>query len=323
MKIAETVTFGGSALDRRADLRSRPDTLASLMLQDDAGIVPFWRGKPLVTRAGDDIALGWLKPGHEALEDAVEPPVFLGLDEGRPVWAADISRWNPEDVDLSTLGLFLDPSEQHHPDIGDDMWFAELRAVMIRLDPRNAELAASAKAVLGWHQTHGFCSRCGSRSRIEMAGWQRVCPDCGGHHFPRTDPVVIMLILNGNDVLLGRSPGWPEGMYSLLAGFVEPGESLEAAVRREVFEETAVKVGSVSYLASQPWPFPASLMFGCMGHATSREIEVDPEEIEHALWVSRERLAAAFRNEDDTIKPARPGAIARFLLENWLADRLD
>lgn len=323
MKIAETVTFGGSALDRRADLRSKPEMLAALMAQEDAGIVPLWRGKPLVTGTDGEISLGWLRPRHEALDDAVEAPVFLGLDDGRPVWAADISRWNPEDVDMSTLGLFLDPSEQHHPDIGDDKWFAELRAVMTRLDPRNAELAATAKAVLGWHQTHGFCSRCGSRSRIEMAGWQRVCPDCGGHHFPRTDPVVIMLIIHGNDVLLGRSPGWPEGMYSLLAGFVEPGESLEAAVRREVFEETAVEVGQVSYLASQPWPFPASLMFGCLGQARSREIEVDPEEIEDALWVSRERLSAAFRNEDDAIKPARPGAIARFLLENWLADRLD
>lgn len=323
MRNAETVTFGGSALDRRADLRAQPETLAGLMARPDAGIVPLWRGKPLVTKAGDDIALGWLQAGHPALEDAPEAPVFLGLDDGRPVWAADISRWNPEDVDMSTLGLFLDPSEQHHPEIGDDMWFAELRAVMTRLDPRDAELAATAKAVLGWHETHGFCSRCGARSRIEMAGWQRVCPDCGGHHFPRTDPVVIMLIVSGNDVLLGRSPGWPEGMYSLLAGFVEPGESLEAAVRREVLEETAVEVGRVSYLASQPWPFPASLMFGCLGEATNREITIDPQEIEDAIWISRERLASAFRGEDQAILPARPGAIARFLLENWLADRLD
>lgn len=323
MKIAETVTFGGSALDRRADLRAQPDALGALMARDDAGVVPVWRGKPLVVRAGEDIALGRLRPGHAALEDTVEPPVFLGLDDGRPVWAADISGWTPEDVDLSTLGLFLDPSEQHHPQIGDDMRFAELRAIMTRLDARNAELAATAKAVLGWHESHRFCSRCGSRSRIAVAGWQRICPDCGAHHFPRTDPVVIMLIVEGNDVLLGRSPGWPEGMYSLLAGFVEPGESLEAAVRREVFEETAVTVGQVDYLASQPWPFPASLMFGCIGQATSRRITVDPDEIEDALWVGRERLAAAFRGEDETILPARPGAIARFLLENWLADRLD
>ena len=122
---------------------------------------------------------------------------------------------------------------------------------------------------------------------------------------------------------MGRSPGWPEGMYSLLAGFVEPGETIEAAVRREVFEEAGVRVGEVGYLSSQPWPFPSSLMFGCEGKALGREITIDPEEIEHALWVSREDMMLAFQGDHPTIKPARKGAIARFLLENWLADTLD
>ena len=132
-----------------------------------------------------------------------------------------------------------------------------------------------------------------------------------------------MLITHGNDLLLGRSAGWPEGMYSLLAGFVEPGEPIEAAVRREVFEESGIKVGAVTYLASQPWPFPASLMFGCKGEATTREITIDPQELETALWVSRERLAQIFAGADSEIKPARRGAIAHFLMENWLADRLE
>jgi len=158
---------------------------------------------------------------------------------------------------------------------------------------------------------------------MQAAGWERQCPACGGKHFPRTDPVVIMLITHGNSVLLGRSPGWPDGMYSLLAGFVEPGETMEAAVRREVFEETAVHVGPVSYLASQPWPFPASLMLGCHGMATSRDITIDPNELEDALWLSREELAQAFRGEHPVVKPARKGAIAHFLLSNWLADQLD
>jgi NAD+ diphosphatase len=158
---------------------------------------------------------------------------------------------------------------------------------------------------------------------MTQAGWQRSCPDCGAHHFPRTDPVVIMLITHGNDVLLGRSPGWPEGMYSLLAGFIEPGETMEAAVRREVAEETAVSVGQVDYLASQPWPYPSSLMFGCRGEATSREITVDPAELDDALWISREELADALAGNHPVLKPARKGAIARFLMENWLADRLD
>ena len=132
-----------------------------------------------------------------------------------------------------------------------------------------------------------------------------------------------MLITYGNSVLIGRSPGWPEGMFSLLAGFVEPGETLEAAVRREVFEESGVRVGQVEYLSSQPWPFPASLMFGCLGHATSQKITIDPAEIEDAMWVTREEMMDIVAGEHPTIFPARKGAIAHFLIENWLADTLD
>jgi NAD+ diphosphatase len=132
-----------------------------------------------------------------------------------------------------------------------------------------------------------------------------------------------MLITHGNSVLVGRSPGWPEGMYSLLAGFVEPGETIEAAVRREVFEEAGVRVGPVTYLSSQPWPFPASLMFGCAGEALSTELTIDPEEIEDAMWVTREEIALAFTGNHPTLLPARKGAIAHFLLEAWLSDRLD
>jgi NAD+ diphosphatase len=194
---------------------------------------------------------------------------------------------------------------------------------MTWLTPRDAELAATGKAILGWHDTHRFCARCGQATEVSQAGWQRVCPSCKGAHFPRTDPVVIMLITSGNAVLMGRSPGWPEGMFSLLAGFIEPGETLEAAVRREVFEETGVRVGAVRYLASQPWPFPASLMIGCAGVATSTEITIDPQEIEAAMWVRREEMMEAFAGNHPSILPARKGAIAHFLLENWLADRLD
>jgi len=250
--------------------------------------------------------------------------VFLGLDETeQPLFAVDFSTWEPEFLDAEALGLFLDPSQQRHPDLPEDHVFSELRMVMTRLTPRAAELAATAKAIIGWHSTHGFCSRCGTRSDVAQGGWQRVCPACKAHHFPRTDPVVIMLITHGSSVLMGRSPGWPDGMYSLLAGFVEPGETLEAAVRREVFEETGVHVGAVNYLASQPWPFPASLMFGCGGEATSRDITIDPDEIEDAMWVSRDEMMTAFAGQHPVLKPARKGAIAHLLIRNWLADTLD
>ncbi|KAG1649658.1 Peroxisomal NADH pyrophosphatase NUDT12 [Nymphon striatum] len=205
----------------------------------------------------------------------------------------------------------------------EDERFSELRGVMTNLNIRDAELIATAKAVGSWHETHGFCARCGSKSTISMAGWQRDCADCGGHHFPRTDPVVIMLVTHGNSVLMGRSPGWPEGMYSCLAGFVEPGETIEAAVRRETFEEAGVKIGAVEYLSSQPWPFPASLMFGCRGHALTTDINIDPEEIEDAMWVTREEMMETFAGNNPKMKPARNGAIAHFLLLNWLRDTLD
>ena len=315
MKIAETVTFGGSGLDRAAELRGRAGELKT---RSDAHVILLWQGKPMIE--GD--ALVRLSLDHPIMADAAKAMIFLGREDGAPAFAADLSGWTPEDLDTASLDSFLDPSEQRHP-AKPDAAFAELRAIMTRLSPRDAELAATAKAVMGWHQSHRFCARCGAESVMAMGGWQRDCAACGGHHFPRTDPVVIMLITHGNSVLVGRSPGWPDGMYSLLAGFVEPGETIEAAVRREVFEEAGVRVGAVSYLASQPWPFPASLMFGCAGAALNTDLTIDPEEIEDAMWVTREDMAMAFAGAHPTILPARKGAIAHFLLEAWLSDRLD
>ena len=318
MRLAESVTFGGSGLDRAAHLRGEA---ADLHKDPAARVLPLWRGKPaMIAGAGGAESGAWCPPDLPALAGAA--PLFLGLDDGAPRFAVDLRDWAPE-VEAETLGAFADPSEQRHPDLPEGSRFVELRAAMTALSPREAELAATARALLQWHEAHGFCARCGAPSVMAQAGWRRDCPACGTHHFPRTDPVVIMLITRGNDVLLGRSPGWPEGMYSLLAGFVEPGETVEAAVRREVFEESGVRVGAVDYLASQPWPFPASLMLGCRGRAESRDITVDPVEIEEALWLSREDVARAFAGEHPRVRPPRKGAIAGFLLANWLADTLD
>ena len=312
MKHAESVTFGGSGLERAANLRADPPV---------GDVLAFWQGKPLLRAEGGMRVPVFLAADHVVFDNANEDAVFLGLDDGQARFARDISAWQPGEVSES-VGAFNDPSEQSHPAV-ETGTFGELRANMMLLSPRDAELIATGKALLEWHRTHRFCARCGALSVMSMAGWQRDCEPCEGHHFPRTDPVVIMLITRGNSVLMGRSPGWPEGMFSLLAGFVEPGETIEAAVRREVFEEAGVHVGEVSYLASQPWPFPASLMFGCQGHATSDEITIDPDEIEAAMWVSRETMMQAMAGEIPDMKPARKGSIARFLLENWLADTLD
>lgn len=314
MKIAEQVTFGGSALDRAAEKRGAIGEEE----RADARYLVFWRGKPLIR----DAELERVGLDSAVFEQAVDDPVFLGIDDDKLIFATDVSAWEPEE-DLSELDTFADKSQQFHPQIGAGAAFAELRLHMAKMSPRDAELAATAKAVLGWHRTHQFCAYCGGKSRMAMDGWQRNCDACGKHHFPRTDPVVIMLITKGNSVLLGRSHGWPDGMYSLLAGFIEPGETLEAAVRREVYEEAGITVGPVGYLASQPWPFPASLMFGCSGEALNDEIKVDPEELDDARWFTREDIAQIFAGQHPTVLPARKGAIAHFLLENWLADRLD
>ena len=313
MKDAETVTFGGSGLDRAAHLRSDPPA---------GGVLPFWRGKPLLDTSSDVRSPVFLQPDHPVFEDAAEPAIFLGLDDGKARFARDISGWQPPEVP-ETVGAFTDPSEQAHPALPETQTFAELRASMTQLKLRSAELVATGKALLEWHSSHRFCAKCGAPSVMSEGGWQRDCPTCDAKHFPRTDPVVIMLITSGNSVLMGRSPFWPDGMYSLLAGFVEPGETIEAAVRREVLEESGVNVGEVRYLASQPWPFPNSLMFGCQGFATSTKITIDPVEIEDAFWVTCEKMMEALAGQNPNMKPARKGSIARFLIEKWLADALD
>ena len=316
MKNAESVTFGGSGLDRAAEMRGDSDALAA---RDTARACVFWRGRILLD-ANDRVMR--LPMTHAILQDRSDDLIFLGRENEQLLFAADISRWLPEGFDPDAPISFLDDTRHVHRACIDG-GFADIRMSMTLLSARDAEVAATGKAVMEWHRSHGFCAKCGQKSEIKMGGWQRDCPACGTHHFPRTDPVVIMLITHGNAVLMGRSPGWPEGMYSLLAGFIEPGETIEAAVRREVFEEAGVRVGEVSYLASQPWPFPASLMFGCAGEAVSHEIKIDPVEIEDALWVTREEMADVFAGQHPKIKPARKGAIAHFLLENWLADLLD
>lgn len=322
MRLAETVTFGGSGLDRAAEIRWQAEVLDAAIAAGQAETILLWRGKPLLEGAAR-ARLARLPMGHIVLQEHGKTPLLLGREEnGKLVFVSDISDWVPDEVDETALGAFFDPSEQQHPMLEESHVFLELRGVMSQLTARDAELAATARAVLGWHRSHRYCAACGAESEMVMAGWQRSCPSCNTQHFPRTDPVVIMLITRGNAVLMGRSHGWPEGMYSLLAGFVEPGETLEAAVRREVFEEAAIKVSEVGYLASQPWPFPSSLMIGCYGRAETDTITIDPKEIEDARWFSREEIALSFSGEHPTLKPARKGAIAHFLLSNWLADRL-
>ncbi|ABV92397.1 NUDIX hydrolase [Dinoroseobacter shibae DFL 12 = DSM 16493] len=315
MPFEDSITFGSSGLERAAHLRMDPEAMARLVADPAARAIAFWRAKPAVSPEG----LVKLPLDHPVLEAATEAPIFLGLDKAGPRFAYDLSGWQPVE-EVGELDSFLDRSEQQHPDLPEGHLFKELRGVMTLLTRREAELAAAARQLLEWHRTHGFCSMCGVKSDQADAGWQRLCPSCGRRHFPRTDPVVIMLITRGNKVLVGRSPGWPERMYSLLAGFVEPGETLEGAVRREVYEEAGVRVGPVRYIASQPWPYPASLMMGCAGEAVSDAITVDPVEIEDARWMGREEMIDVFAGTHPEMREPRKGAIAHSLLSAWLRD---
>lgn len=319
METDDQVTFGGSDLDRAAHLRMDPDRLAETLARADTRVLPLWRGKPLLAESG--LTLGWVPVGSPGLELG-EPPVFLGLDDAGPRFAMDLSAWQPAESPEGLMDAFADISVQRHPDLPTGTRFVELRGIMTQLSAREAELAATARALTAWHGRHRFCANCGAPTESARGGWQRDCPACGAAHYPRTDPVVIMLVTHGNSVLMGRSPEWPEGMYSLLAGFVEPGEPIEAAVRREVFEEAGVRVGEVRYLLSQPWPFPASLMLACRGDATSTAITLDPVELEAARWVNREEMMTVFAGTHPEMTAARPGSVARHVIGLWLADAL-
>jgi NAD+ diphosphatase len=315
MRDLRELAFVGGTVDRAQELRA--DAEAQAHLRVAGRVLPIWRGRLLFSQDG----LGWVASDHPVLQGAAGR-VFLGRDGETGLFAADISHWTPPEPPAQDQGLF-DLGNQTHPALPETMAFGELRQRLLALSPAEAERAAMAKALTDWHRSHRFCSACGTLSEPAAAGWHRRCPACGATHFPRTDPVVIMLVTRGNSTLLGRGPGWPEGMYSCLAGFMEPGETVEAAVRREVAEETAVRCGAVRYLASQPWPFPASLMIGCHAVAETEDIVLDPVELEDALWVTREEMVAVMAGEHPAIRAPRKGAIARSLIANWLADRLD
>jgi NAD+ diphosphatase len=216
--------------------------------------------------------------------------------------------------------------------LGDDAeghsWFAvpahpndslkPLRHVMIEglLAPEILSILAQARSILHWHFANSFCAKCGSATVMQDAGYRRHCNACNTDHFPRTDPVVIMAVCHGNKTLLGRQASWPENMYSTLAGFMEPGETIEAAVRREVMEEVGIKLGPVNYVASQPWPFPSSLMIGMMGEAETTEITIDKTEIEFARWFEADELSMMLnRTHPQGLHASRPDAIAWHLVQ--------
>lgn len=306
MSLSDPLTFatGAGALDRAAHLRPAS---AELMARPEARLLPQWREKALIDLSGAQPAPAWLAPDPALLAEAAEPPVFLGLFEGAPRFTADLSA-----LDEAAAGTRFGAAAK----------FIDLRSIAGELRPEEAAVLATAKGLLGWHRIHPFCARCGQPSAPEDAGWRRRCAACGALHFPRTDPVVIMLITRGGNVLLGRQQVWPAGRYSLLAGFMEPGETIEDAVRRETLEETSIRVGRVRFIASQPWPFPASLMLGCWGEALTEAISID-DEIEDALWLSRDETAGVLAGAHPWLGAPGRDSIARWLLTAWVAGEIE
>lgn len=273
--------FSGAGLDRADALRADADAIARLAEQPQARELVWSEGLPAI---GDDGSLVW--------RDVAAPELFLGLDGDQPRFTAI-----PASVEGSRAAF----------------------GVMADLAASEAPVFAAALSLGGWHRRHAFCANCGSRTDIVRGGWSRTCSACGAEHYPRVDPVVIMLAEHDGSLLLGRQPHYPSGRYSALAGFVETGETIEAAVARELEEEAGIAVADVAYVASQPWPFPSSLMIGCRARALTRELRIDTAELDDARWFSRAQIEAALRDGDGPFQPPPRFAIARTLLEHWLA----
>ena len=274
--------FSGPGLDRADQLRAQPEALATLAAHADARQLSWHDGAPALDEHG---RLAW--------QPVTEPTLFLGLD-------GDAPRFSPL------------PDEASH----------DARAhfaLLSHLEPADAPVFAAALSLANWHRRHLFCATCGCPTLPNRGGWSRAC-DCGAEHYPRVDPVVIMLAEHNGRVLLGRQPHYPPGRYSALAGFVETGETIESAVARELFEEAGIRVGAVTYLASQPWPFPSSLMIGAHAVAADDSLTIDTTELDDARWFTREEVTAALAADPAALfLPPPRFAIAATLLERWLA----
>ena len=277
--------FAGPGIDRADALRAMPDEVAALLGDERATAVMWSDGAPAL---GIDGRLQWQSV-------AGDEPLFLGLDNGVPRFSALPDGTVPTD------------SRAHFGLLG-------------QLAPDDAPLFAAALSLANWHRRHGFCSVCGSPTDPNRGGWSRECRSCSAEHYPRVDPVVIMLAEHNGRMLLGRQPQYPPGRYSALAGFVEPGETIEAAVARELFEEAGIRVTNVRYLASQPWPFPSSLMIGAIADSTGAELVIDRTELDDARWFRRDEVEAALTGDEGaSFLPPPRFAIARTLLEHWVA----
>lgn len=315
MLTSNDIPLASNPLDRAAHHRKDDAWLEAAFRDPNVLIFIMQHGMPLVEgQVGPPRPVGaqidrsprrllWM--GNEASQFAQGAKrIFLGEDKhGSPIFALFVDeRFTLEGTILEGAGGFED-----------------MRAAAAGLSALEANLVSTARSISEWHRTHGFCAKCGSPTEISEAGWKRECPACETEHFPRTDPVAIMLPILGDECLMGRSAGWPDGFWSCLAGFVEPGETIEQAACREVFEEAGVKCdpAKAEYLFCQPWPFPSSLMMGIHMPAESRDITIDPSEIEAARWFSKDEVRAMLAGEHPDAYCPPEFAIAHFVIRTW------
>ena len=293
--------FAGGELDRAAPRRADEAWVAAHRANPESRYVALWRGFCLIQGDAAPRAAYLARETIERLapDDAIV--ALLGLEGDIATFAVDLSDLDDE----AAKGALEDFGE-----------FRDLRDFGGLMTAPEASLMAHARGLIYWHRRHRFCGVCGAPAHIRHAGHLRRCGngDCGAEHFPRTDPAVIMLVADGDRCLMGRQAEWPEGLYSTLAGFVEPGESLEEAVAREIWEEAGITVSDVRYHSSQPWPFPASLMLGFHATATSTEIKLISDELDDARWFERDEL----RNPTVDMRLPRPTSISRRLVDDWI-----
>lgn len=300
------IPFSGSPLDRSSDKRTDDAWIQSQRRAGSSLILPLWRLEPFLLGAegAADPRLGLVRPEiAEGLAEAQAPCVFLGLDGERAVFALDIS-------------AAKDPAKQGP--LAGLGHFRDARAAAQLVSAGEAAIIAQAKAMIDWHQRHGFCPRCGAPTALVDAGYRRLCGKCDSEHFPRVDPVVIMLATEGNACLVGRNQRYAANRFSALAGFMEPGETIEEAVRRELMEEASLSVGEITYYATQPWPFPSTLMIGCFAKALSREVTPDGKELAELRWLERGLARDLIAGKQvDGIGLPPPIAIAHHLIRTW------
>jgi len=304
--MTKPIVFTGSNLDRAGHHRTNPEWLQERLQDPNSRFLPMHSLKALIDLKGQ-ASIDWRSAEEirEFLSDDV-PFIFLGLADSIAHFAIDVSIIdNPKRLPNTDWGKFID-----------------VRSVAAQVSPGDAASLAQARSMIDWHNRHGFCAVCGTKTRAQELGYSRICGDesCGATHFPRTDPVAIMMVTKGDKCLLGQGLNFPSDFFSCLAGFIEPGETIEQGVRREVQEESGIIVEAVRYHASQPWPYPSSLMIGCFAEAVSEEITVDKTELGDARWFTRDDVRQMLANSGSPagLRLSPPFALAHQLSKAWV-----